>query len=360
MVTIQDSIDDLVYISKLFGSLSDVVQSGGGNTSIKYKNIMLIKSSGIHLSEVASIEELSKIDTEGFDKLFRNNLHSKYFEKKIERAIKLKSKNKNIPSIETAMHIFLEKVVLHTHPTSILSILSSKNAKKIIKNLYKNFDYLVINYKTPGVSLAKEILIKYLDFTKKNNRKPKIVFLLNHGLIVHSENIQDVIMNQIQVVRISDNYFRKKENKNSNYYNLFEFINEKKLQHNTQFIYQSDLKIPNYFFTESNFNKLTKLSLFPDKVVYCGKEIICLNKHNFKKKISNFYIKFNKFPKIIILEKSVYIFGKNLAKTREIEDVFSTHINLLNNNKFKKLISLKKKEIDYLQNWDAEKYREEI
>ena len=59
----------------------------------------------------------------------------------------------------------------------------------------------------------------------------------------------------------------------------------------------------------------------------------------------------------------VFILAKNLSKAREIEDVFSLHIEIIfqsmatANNQTKEL---KNKDIEFLVNWDAEKYREEI
>ena len=55
-------IRDLSYISKLYGSMPEIVQSGGGNVSAKSKDVMLIKSSGIGLSDVSSSRELAKIN----------------------------------------------------------------------------------------------------------------------------------------------------------------------------------------------------------------------------------------------------------------------------------------------------------
>ena len=77
-------------------------------------------------------------------------------------------------------------------------------------------------------------------------------------------------------------------------------------------------------------------------------------------------------PKILIMfnessqrsgQFEVFILAKNLSKAREIEDVFSLHIEIIfqsmatANNQTKEL---KNKDIEFLVNWDAEKYREEI
>ena len=134
-------IRDLSYISKLYGSMPEIVQSGGGNVSAKSKDVMLIKSSGIGLSDVSSSRELAKINLKGFSKLFNTKMPSSIFKNRIERKISKNTLNLKVPSIETSMHIFLDNYVLHTHPTSILSVVANKNAKKNLilfcPNMYK-------------------------------------------------------------------------------------------------------------------------------------------------------------------------------------------------------------------------------
>ena len=46
------NIKELVTISKYFGQRFDLIQSAGGNISVKFDDMMLIKSSGIILSDL--------------------------------------------------------------------------------------------------------------------------------------------------------------------------------------------------------------------------------------------------------------------------------------------------------------------
>ena len=79
MSKVQKIIYELSYIAKLYGPLTSVVQSGGGNISIKDNNKMLIKSSGINFSDISSMKELSNLKMGGFSNLFANKMNSKNF-----------------------------------------------------------------------------------------------------------------------------------------------------------------------------------------------------------------------------------------------------------------------------------------
>ena len=55
---------NLIKISKYAGAREDLIQAGGGNTSVKLsKDKMLIKSSGYQLTEVTNEAGFSEINT---------------------------------------------------------------------------------------------------------------------------------------------------------------------------------------------------------------------------------------------------------------------------------------------------------
>ena len=55
-------------------------------------------------------------------------------------------------------------------------------------------------------------------------------------------------------------------------------------------------------------------------------------------------------------EKYLYISSGNLNRCKEIEDVLLSHLICYNNNN----VFLDDNEINYLNNWDAEKYRKNL
>ena len=85
--------------------------------------------------------------------------------------------NGGTPSMETYFHLFTKKYTVHLHFIPI-----------IINNLkLDNFElnHQIIDYYPPGELLANKIKEKY-------NSKLDIIFLKNHGIILTSNNINEL------------------------------------------------------------------------------------------------------------------------------------------------------------------------
>ena len=173
-VRLDEFIRGMCLVSKFYGAMPNVVQSGGGNISGKYDGKMFIKSSGIQLSDVSSMDQFAEIDLNGLLSVFKIK-SSDYdsFQKRMERKIAKNTITSKVPSIETSMHVFLDDFVLHTHPTSILSIITNKNARKNIQSILTDTPCLIIKYKNPGVLLAQEIYKQMESYEKRNKFRPK-------------------------------------------------------------------------------------------------------------------------------------------------------------------------------------------
>lgn len=137
----------------------------GGNISIKYDDCLVVKSSGQDMKKPHFATVIS--DSPNL------NFSFKATDNKIERISALK------PSMEWKMHRDIpSKYVLHYHPIYVLPYLCS------------DYDFEfgdVIDYVTPGDDLSDAIRnlqkVKELD---------NIIFLRNHGVVIHGDSIQEV------------------------------------------------------------------------------------------------------------------------------------------------------------------------
>lgn len=291
-------MNEFLYLSKLYGGLSELVQAGGGNISVKnFKtNEMIIKSSGYNLSDIT--------DKEGYTIL--NIQQLKDFVNLTDYDL-----NNNIikggnPSIETFFHLFLKKYTVHLHPT-LINIYMCSNKK--LPNI--NSKYIVINYFKPGIELSNEIYAKY--------NGEKIIFLVNHGVIFTSDDITDL------KELINDCYNCFKTNINLN---IFEDLMSYEILINkypNKFIY----KIPQLY---QNKFKTDIISYTPDIAVYLLNSII---------KYDNTY----------------YIIGNSKYKCYQIFEVLLSYFTLDENNAN---INLTEKQISEVVTWDKEVYRQNI
>jgi len=354
-----NEIKSLVEISKYAGERFDLVQAGGGNSSVKFDDgKMAIKASGFLLSEVTENSGYSMVLTKQIANIVKNQQIINAKNKKVRESLTsnlIKTATidkKNRPSIETLLHSLLLKYTLHTHPIVVTMIVSQKNWKKLLYKIFGNNEITLIDYKTPGIELALELY----NNIKKIKKIPNIIFLQNHGLIVTSNKITDIkkltenVLNKIEKFLHIDMSRYKLTTKLTNMCNNIE---------KTMYIsYLSEDSFLNKMLQE-NRELFFKKPLYPDSLVYCGVSCVEINNFNNYNIIKEYKNKYFEQPKIIIYKNNIYIRAQNIKKAKEIEDVLKFHIMVLSQVS-KSINFLEFDELSYLLNWEAEKFRQEI
>ncbi len=325
---------EFVNYSKLIGERYDLVQAGGGNISFKYENLMVIKASGVCLSDVNLFNGFSIL----YNKELKENLN--HIIKPLSEYQIINTNNNS--SIETYMHCFLKKITIHIHPIIFLRYLvSNQTYITDFKDILSNWKAILIEYYEPGLDLAYNILKYY------NNNN--IILLRNHGIIVTGDNWKQVF-NLINIITIQ---LECKLNINLDRYrfcnNISTIINKKDFIRKKICYYSEDCIINSNL--EHNL-KLFNKNCFPDKLIYCGKknlEVIL---------VDELYKKYNN-ETIIILNNKLYIIANNLKKCKQIEEVIKANLLILTDNS-KTIYNFTEKQINALLNRDDEKYRQNL
>lgn len=346
-----DEIKNLIKLSKYAGMREDIIQAGGGNTSVKIDNkTMFIKSSGYQLSEMEENAGYSKVNYKKIVDYFKNHLEIKRSdEKELLEETLIEGKR---PSIETFLHSITEKYTLHTHPVVINVFTSRTNGMEELKSMFP--DSLIIGYQTPGIFLAKEFFDKFLEL--ENPRKANIVFLKNHGLIVSDKNVDEVIELHEDVLKKLED--RLKINmqiyRNSTY--LFKKL-EDFIENNIVYLCDNN-RIKN-FIKNNNIDKINYY-FSPDSLIYCNKKILVLDKNNDILEVTKRHVlEYGNFN-VIFFENEFYIIAPNIKKAKEIESVLSFNLQVLELNKNEEMDFLTEEEQNFLLNWDSEKYRKNL
>ena len=206
----------------------NLLSGKGGNISVKIPNstLMVIKKSGFCMSDTSY--------GNGYNIVNNNYLFNKQINNSSDLDCVLKKTvviGDGHPSMEMMMHSIIPYTnVVHTHPKYLLSILCFSVAEEIINELYCDFNYCFIEYKTPGLELANEILNKIKD------DKISIFFLQNHGLIVASNNIADACQETWKIEKIARSYIYNQIN-NKKYFPDAAILNDDETQDMNLFIY---------------------------------------------------------------------------------------------------------------------------
>lgn len=328
---IEEELINFKNISKRCGERFDLVQAGGGNSSIKIGNWMFIKSSGVNMTQISTTDGYVMID----NKKLKNDIALSCTKDVI--AYNLLGKKRG--SIETFMHSILKKYTIHLHPIQVNRILVSKNAETTVKFLFP--DALIIEYLTPGIKVCEEI--------KKKHNNEDVIFLINHGIIITCDSCKKIY----ETLEFVINKFESYQNINYDKFKytniLSEYINNEFCLDNVSYLCQNNMII-NYL--KDNIDLFNEKITFPDALIYCGvKPLFMIS----TKDINTYCDQYNELPKIIIVNGDVYINSASLNKCKEIEDVLLSNLIILDSNYEKNYLS--PEEICFLNNWDAEKYR---
>ena len=329
---IHNELIKLKQISKYCGERFDLVQAGGGNTSVKINNLMFIKASGYNLT---NIDENS-----GYVAMNNETLLNDIYNNTIKEVTEYNFIGNKRGSIETFMHAILKKYTIHLHPIQVNRILVTKEAKHIINEIYPNS--LVIDYFTPGIKVCNEIKEKY------NNEN--VIFLINHGIIITSDNYHELYKILEEVITNFEIYQKIDFLKYKNTNKISSLVNNLFNTNNVSYLCE-DATIKHYL---NNKIELFKESItFPDFLIYCGLEI--LFGLSYIEEYKNIY---NEPPKIIIDDENIYINSISITKCKEIEEVLKSNLIILDTDLKKNVLSFE--EICFLNNWDAEKYRKTL
>ena len=259
--------DKFFNISENIGNDFSLVQGPGGNTSYKNLGKITIKKSGSFLNSSKTRNIFIEEDITKLLKFYENiDTNEKY--------------SKGL-SIETPLHIiFDQNYVFHYH--SILSIILSVNFEiDMLKSFCEKNGIIWVPYKRPGVELAREI--KNIENIKDVN----IFFLQNHGMLITSDNLNDVE----EIIVKTEKEFEKltKVSKKNIFKNLT--FNKKNSDGLYEYRFENlkDLKNINnkYFFPDhavfSNFNfydlnefdkqKAKNRAYFKDDLIFFNKEL---------------------------------------------------------------------------------------
>lgn len=333
-------MDEFIKISKYAGMRIDLVQAGGGNTSVKIDNEhMLVKSSGFRLCDINENSGYTEINFKMLkNKLQINYLENKFdnydYEKLLSDSIVLKNAFK--PSIETFMHALTKRLTLHTHPTIVNMIMCQKNYKNILQEVFKDLNFYIIPYVTPGVKLAKEIL-KLKNF---DDNDIQIVFMQNHGLIVSSDHCENIINTNEMILKKLESYLNIDYNKYHVQTNFTKYFFNK-------YVYLVDLKIENIHEFIYEF--------CPDNIVYIGEEIVIINNIDELENSKNL-----DDIKTIYFNGYLYIVANNLKKAKETEEVILNTYEILKYVNKKEILKFKNEEIFDILNRKDEKYRQSL
>ncbi len=359
---------DFIKISKYSGMRNDLVQAGGGNTSVKLdERIMLVKSSGYQLADVNETVGYSKVDYRMIVDFFENSVVPTMEGKTIEAAVLENTFTEEMgkellakaqieggrASIETFLHAVTGKYTLHTHPLLVGILVTRKNAKEEIEKLFP--DALFVPYLKPGAPLAEAYYKLYKHYSSLG-KQTDIIFLQNHGLVVSADSGDEAIEKTQAVTKKIEEYLglnMSMYNYATDIWKVTSSVDGLK----DKICYLSE----NKYLQEDYVGKLMENGKWnhafcPDGVVFANEKYLKLDE-SFCKQTFEKYVVENGEPTLLFYKGHVYILADTVRKAQEIENAASFLSRVQKENSGIDMRFFSNEEIGSIMNWDAEKYR---
>ena len=190
--------DDLLGLGRRLGERDrDLVLLAEGNISARLEGEgMLIKASGCSMAAMVDADLLT-VDRSLLLSLVQSDSVTDDMTAQVYRAsVVAPAGSTRMPSVEAILHAVIyahteAKVVAHTHPTAINSILCSVSPDLLVRGslfpdqiVVLGRRQLLVPYADPGVPLARAVGEAVRGFISEEGRAPRVIYLVNHGLFV--------------------------------------------------------------------------------------------------------------------------------------------------------------------------------
>lgn len=353
-------LEQFIEMSRYAGERFDMVQAGGGNASIKLdEKTMLIKASGGLLSEIEPVHGFVKVDYRHVLAILespmatRTRVRGERDELVARRVKETVLDSGGRPSIEIFLHALLDKYTLHVHPIAVNALACRREWESELRGLAD--EALFVQYRTPGIELALGLKSALSRFLRGHGKKPEVIFLQNHGLIVTSGKYKSLAPTIERVLVKAE----QRAGIDLGPYRLVTRI--------SSLIQRVSGWRPSVLLSEDRVLEMlrsTNRRLFflkactPDMRVYCGSGAVEITDVDDERAVTEFIRKNSEPPRILLLNDHLFLAAPNLRKAREIEEVLKGHLLLVATTKSRTLVSLTNSERDYLGGWEAEKYRQ--
>lgn len=348
--------DEFIKLSRYAGMREDLVQAGGGNSSVKISsNEMLIKASGVLLSDISQESGYSFVNPNVITKHFADAQQTRWNEDTGKHLLEEAYLKGSRPSIETFLHAITNAFTLHTHPAVVNILTSREGGMEELASLFP--DALLVPYATPGMELAQKYYAAY-SASGRRDAMVNLVFLENHGMVISAASADEVIYHTEHVLQLLERYLKidmAAYHMATHIYQELSGCITGGLEKVVVLSNDRDIRQAVRLFGASEW----PFQFCPDCIVYCGKHFLNLPEDFTANEIMDYIRQFG-CPAVIRCKDQIYIVADTMKKAKETESVLRFSAQVALHNQAYKMRLLSEEERDFLTSWEAEKYRKQL
>ena len=369
-------IQQLIDISRKYGSDSRFVIAGGGNTSYKTDDKIWVKASGSSLATITeegfAVLDRAKLNLMS-EKTYSNVASEREEEVKNDLAGATLTKGKR-PSVETSMHnAILYPFVIHLHPTLVNGLMCANNSEQRLFELFGKKN-VYIPYTDPGYVLFKKVEDAIKDYRSRFNEEPKVIWLQNHGIFVAADTTAEVeaIYNSI-ITTLEKAIIVPVPQGDRPFCSCTE-----QLLPGLRMMLSNEglktLKVRKNMLIKTIYDNVEEQQAVirpftPDAIVYCKSNYLFFNDEEpeavlaeAEKAIPAFKDTFGYLPKILLIKGiGLVAVGDNARQCDILLDIFEDAMQIAWLSKsFGGAHPMTQEQIDFIDNWEVENYRRSV
>jgi rhamnose utilization protein RhaD (predicted bifunctional aldolase and dehydrogenase) len=378
------ALEDLIKISNETGVDPTLVQGGGGNTSVKTEDgqYMYIKASGTALKDMNTKQGWRRLRLDLARSVVKDKSLAKMDPQRREPevvnrlllACDDKIKTVARPSVEAHLHAWLNKCVIHLHPSAAGAYHNAKNGKQKLEMLFKDekLPPLWVPYTDPGFMLARKIARLVEDYQGRFGKSPAILFLHKHGLFITAKTADGALRLVHRVIKRCNSPLIQPKlgsvksislQKIDDYKNCIERACSKALRTHQKIWYYYNDAIAD-FLNQKNAKKMLSGSLTPDELVYANGPAMWIEQCDSQSIAGRIkqQIKKGRKPAAAFLVKDVGLFVAGTEKIAPVvRDIVLYSIFIRTNaHRMGGILTLNKRQQDFINNWESEAFRKKL
>jgi len=399
-------IKELIEISRFYGSNPEYTLAGGGNTSFKDDENLFVKASGASLAQ-ASADSFVKMDRRALSSIWDKKYSDSNDEREKEVLADLMAARNESgisagavksadtaagskrPSVEALLHdIIRYSFIVHLHPAIVNGLCCSKNGEKTAKEIF-GCDILWIPSANPGYILSRLVKTALAEYYAKHKKNASVILLENHGIFIGADTkeavikIYDEVMEKISAkikrkpdfsdeLRVTGEKFPQSSNHRTESSRFSKDAEEEKIKGILQtfrelagfsgFIISNEIAA--YIKNRESFYPVSS-SFTPDHIVYSGSEPL-FTEADTPEAVRGEWEKHTqetgRNPKIIAV-KDLGVFSAAASEKAAgfALDLFKDTIKVaVYSENFGGPLFMKKDKIDFINNWEVERFRSSV
>ncbi len=353
-------LDELTSLSNEFGVNPAFVRAGGGNSSAKSDGVLWIKPSGVSMAALEP-QDFVPLDLDALRAAFDEPDPDPSLGDPINQiAVRTRlDDGPRRPSVELLFHALIPQTyVLHTHPITINAVTCNARGVELTEELFGE-DVLWVEYVDPGLPLARLIRQRREEYTERTgNEPPRNTFLMNHGLICCGDTPDEV---REDAYRIQARVERALAEADEPLYALAEEF--RAARGASEMAVDVSAVAAEFPARVDGGEYLSAGPLIPDQIVYAGSFPLVLSEgDDVAARVEEFRQEHGRDPVVAVVPgHGVVAVGDSQKTAKTAAEVFVDALVVARAaNQLGRVRALNEREYRFIENWEAEAYRQQV